>query len=40
MDPETAEVEHALDEAFDNILTVESPAPPEDGWMADEFHTT
>jgi hypothetical protein len=37
VDPETVAVEHALDEAFDNIVAVEPPAPPDDGWIPEEF---
>ena len=40
MDPETLETQLVLDEAFENIVIVETLSPPDDDWMAGEFDIT
>jgi hypothetical protein len=41
VDPETMEMQQALDEAFDDIVVLEPPPPcPDDDWMPGEFDIT
>lgn len=40
MDPETLETQVVLDEAFDDIVVVETLPPVEEDWMAGEFDIT
>jgi hypothetical protein len=40
LDPEPLETGQTLDEAFENIVVVETPPPPDDDWMAGEFDIT
>lgn len=40
MDPETLETQKSLDDAFDDIVVVETLPQVEDDWMAGEFDIT
>ena len=41
MDPKTIDMQHVLDEAFENIIDLEPPpSDPDDDWMQGEFDIT